>query len=208
MAFDGSFTTISSPVRTELKIRNSRFIGTAMPVRSREEAMEAVARIQKEFWDASHNCYAFRLAPDGLQYRFSDDGEPSGSAGKPILFVLQQRSLLNVLVVITRYFGGTKLGVGGLVRAYGDTAAAALDAATVLEEFPTDRLRVYTTYEDIRVIRPLVERYAIRFEEEYLDAVHYVMVIRSDQVEPFAAELTDASQGRAGWVRLDHIEVP
>ena len=168
--------------------------------------MAELARIQKEFWDATHNCYAFRLAPDGLQYRFADDGEPSGSAGKPILFVVQQRDLVDVLVVVTRYFGGTKLGVGGLARAYGDTAAAPLDLATPLEKFPTDMVRIFTTYEDMRVVRPLVDRYAIRFEEEFLDAIRYTMEIRSDQVEEFSTQLTEISQGRAGMIRLDTVE--
>ncbi len=203
----GSFTTISSRVRTELKVRNSRFIGTAVPIGSKEEANEEIARVQKEFWDASHNCYAWRLAPDGMAYRFSDDGEPSGSAGKPILFVLQQRSLLNTLVIVTRYFGGTKLGVGGLVRAYGDTASAVLDAAETAERFPSDVIRIFTPYEDMRAVRALVERYALRFEEEFHDAVRYTMTIRSDRLEEFTTVLTETSQGRAGLVKLDHIAV-
>jgi uncharacterized YigZ family protein len=208
MPVSQSFTTIAERVRTELKVRGSRFIGTAIPVRSKEEAMAELGRIQKEFWDATHNCYAYRLAPDGLQYRFADDGEPSGSAGKPILFVVQQRELVDLLVVVTRYFGGTKLGVGGLARAYSETAAAALDLATPIVKFPTDVVRIFTTYEDMRVVRALVERYAQRFEEEFLDAVSYTMVIRSDQVEEFSQQLTEISQGRAGMIRLDPIEVP
>src|SRR5689334_10565916 len=100
-----------------------------MPVESKEHATAEIERVRKEHWDATHNCYAWRLAPDGLQYRFADDGEPSGTAGKPILHSLQQRDLVNTLVVVTRYFGGTKLGAGGLARAYGDAANAALDHA-------------------------------------------------------------------------------
>ncbi len=201
-----SFMTISSRVRAELKVRNSRFIGTAIPVRSKDEATAELASLQKEFWDATHNCYAYRLAPDGLSYRFSDDGEPSGSAGKPILFVLQQRGLVNTLVVVTRYFGGTKLGVGGLVRAYGEAATAVLDLCTVIEEFPSDIVRIFTTYEDMRAVRALVERYALKFEEEFHDAVRYTMNIRSDRLTEFSAMLTETSQGRAGLVLLEHIE--
>lgn len=208
MSVRQSFTTIHNTVRTELKVRGSRFIGTAIPVGSKEEAAQELARIQKEFWDATHNCYAYRLAPDGLQYRFSDDGEPSGSAGKPILFVMQQRGIVNILVVVTRYFGGTRLGVGGLVRAYSDTAAAVLDAAQVVVEHPLDMIRIFTPYEDMRAVRALIEKYALRFEEEFHDAVKYMVVIRSDQVEEFSAQLTEISQGRAGMVKLDHIEVP
>jgi len=208
MSDNQSFATIRERARTELKIRGSRFIGTAIPIGSKEEAAAELEKIRKEFWNATHNCYAYRLAPDGLQYRFSDDGEPSGSAGKPILFVLQQRDLVNLLVVITRYFGGTKLGVGGLARAYGETTAAVLDLAETIIQYPTDMVRVFTPYEDVRVVRTLVEKYAQRFEEEFLDAVSYVAVIRSDQLEEFSARLTEISQGRAGLVRLDPIEVP
>jgi len=203
MAADGPFTTIRARTRTEQKVRNSRFIGTAIPVSTKEEAVAELASIQKEFWDATHNCYAYRLAPDGLQYRFSDDGEPSGSAGKPILFVLQQRELVNVLVVVTRYFGGTKLGVGGLVRAYSDAAAAALDLAESYTEYPNELFRVYTPYEDMRVVRQLVEDYALRFEEEFRDVVSYIVSLRTDQVEEFTARLTEASNGRAGMIMME-----
>jgi uncharacterized YigZ family protein len=206
MPVSQSFTTIAESVRAELKVRGSRFIGTAIPVRSKEEATAELARIQKEFWDATHNCYAYRLAPDGLQYRFADDGEPSGSAGKPILFVIQQRELADVMVVVTRYFGGTKLGVGGLARAYGETAGAALDLATPVLKFPTDMARIFTTYEDMRAVRALVDRYAVRFEEEFLDAVVYTMEIRSDLTDEFSTQLTEISQGRAGMIRLDSVE--
>jgi uncharacterized YigZ family protein len=206
MAEGMPFNTISQRVRTELKVRGSRFIATAFPISSKEEANEELDRIRREFWDATHNCYAWRLAPDGLQYRFADDGEPSGSAGKPILFIMQQRGLMNVLVVVTRYFGGTKLGVGGLARAYSDAAAQALDAAEVLEVFPTDSLLVYTPYEDVRAIRQLVERYAVSFQEEFRDIVNYTMVIRSEQVEEFSALLTETSNGRAGVVNLARSE--
>jgi uncharacterized YigZ family protein len=199
---DASFKTITERKRVELKVRGSRFIGTAIPVHSKEQANDELEKIRKEFWDATHNCYAWRLAPDGLQYRFADDGEPSGSAGKPILFVIQQRELVNVLVVVTRYFGGTKLGVGGLARAYSDAAIAALDLAGVETIHPTDTFRIFTPYEDMRAIRQLVDTYAISFEEEFRDVVCYTISIRSDQVEEFTALLTEVSNGRAGLVNL------
>lgn len=208
MSSDQSYKTIRGNARIELKVRGSRFIGTALPVNSKEEAVAELSRIQKEFWDATHNCYAYRLAPDGLQYRFSDDGEPTGSAGKPILFVIQQRDLMDTLVVVTRYFGGTKLGVGGLVRAYSETAAAALDSLETVVQHPTESVRIFTPYEDIKSVRPLIETYALRFEEEFRDVVIYRVDLRVDQVEEFSAQLTDISQGRAGMVKLNQIETP
>lgn len=201
-----SFRTIVDRARTEIKVRGSRFIGTAIAVDSREAAAVELEAIRKEFWDASHNCYAWRLAPDGLLYRFADDGEPSGSAGKPILFVLQQRELFNVLVVVTRYFGGTKLGVGGLARAYGETAAAVLDIAPTTTQFDRETLQVFTTYEDMRAVRQLVEDYSLSFEEEFRDVITYRMAIRRDLVDEFAVRLTETSQGRAGMINLQQLE--
>ena len=201
-----SFRTIVDRARTELKVRGSRFIGTAIAVDSREAAAVELEAIRKEFWDASHNCYAWRLAPDGLLYRFADDGEPSGSAGKPILFVLQQRELFNVLVVVTRYVGGTKLGVGGLARAYGETAAAVLDIAPTTTQFDRETLQVFTTYEDMRAVRQLVEDYSLSFEEEFRDVITYRMAIRRDLVDEFAVRLTETSQGRAGMINLQQLE--
>lgn len=198
-----SYNTIAERVRVESKVRNSRFIGTALPIASRDQAALELAAIRKEFWDATHNCYAWRLAPEGLEYRFSDDGEPSGSAGKPILFVLGQRGLVDVLVVVTRYYGGTKLGVGGLARAYGDTAAQVLDAASVHEVHASVRLRVFTPYEEMAVVRALVADYAEKFEEEFRDMVHYIVDIRELLVDEFRARVTDVSQGRAGVTLLE-----
>lgn len=202
-----SYKTIANRERTEIKVRGSRFIGTAMPIASRDDAAAALDTLRKEFWDATHNCYAWRLAPNGLQYRFADDGEPSGSAGKPILFVLQQRDLLNTLVVVTRYFGGTRLGVAGLARAYGEAAAAVLDLVTVTTQFERDTLQVFTTYDDMRAVRQLVERYALSFDEEFRDVITYRMQIRSELVEEFAAQLTETSQGRAGMINLQQAEI-
>jgi uncharacterized YigZ family protein len=197
-----SFQTVEKSIRREIVERKSRFIATVVPVRSKEEATERLDAIRKEFWDATHNCYAYRLAPTGLEYRFSDDGEPSGSAGKPILFVLQQRDLANVLVVVTRYFGGTKLGVGGLVRAYTQATVAALDAATVAVSHPTEEVEVFTPYDDVHAVRQLVDRYAVRFEEEFRDVVRYRLSVRCDQVDEFSELISEASQGRAGMVKI------
>ncbi len=199
---DEFYDTIAGPHRAEVIERRSRFIADAVAVTSREEATEVLARIRREFPDATHHCYAYRLAPHGLEYRFADDGEPSGSAGKPILFVLQQSGLLNVIVVVTRYFGGVKLGIGGLARAYTDATRAALDGAGVIRRHPTNDVEVFTPYDDVSAVRQLVERYAVDFEEEFRDVVNYRLSIRSDQVEEFSSQVSEVSQGRAGMVRV------
>lgn len=198
--------TIRERVRSEIKVRGSRFIATAIPVADKEEANDVLDQIRKEFWDATHNCFAYQFAPNGAEYRFSDDGEPSGTAGKPILFAIQQRDLLDLLVVVTRYFGGTKLGAGGLARAYAEAANLALDEAKVSVQWPTTRIRVFTPYDDLSEVRRLVEATTEEFEEEFRDVVIYTAAIRDDRLEDFSAELTEKTAGRAGLVNIDITE--
>ena len=199
-------TTIRERVRSEIKVRGSRFIATAIPVSSREEASEVLDQIRKEFWDATHNCFAYQLAPNGADYRFSDDGEPSGTAGKPILFAIQQRDLLDVLVVVTRYFGGTKLGAGGLARAYAEATNDVLEQTPVVVQWPTTRIRVFTPYDDMKEVRRLVEAQTEEFEEEFLDVVIYTASIRDDRLDRFSEELTEKTAGRAGLINIDLTE--
>ena len=201
-----SIQTIAGRVRVETKVRGSRFIATAVPISSRDEINDALEQIRKEFWDASHHCYAYQLSPDGADYRFFDDGEPSGSAGKPILLVLQRAELLDVLVVVTRYFGGTKLGVGGLARAYGEVAQDAIAEATPVRVFPIANVRIFAPYDDVGEVRRLLDEYVERFEEEYKDVVIYSGEIRLDRLEEFSALLTERTSGRAGMVNLDIVD--
>lgn len=168
--------------------------------------MEELELLRKEFWDATHNCYAYQLAPNGAEYRFFDDGEPSGTAGKPILFVIQQKELMDVLLVVTRYFGGTKLGAGGLARAYAEAANEALSQAELVVNWPTTPIRVFTPYEDISEVRRLVEAETERFEEEFRDVVIYTADIRDDRLERFARQLTSVTAGRAGMINLAIVD--
>ncbi|MCB0713455.1 MAG: YigZ family protein [Ignavibacteriae bacterium] len=198
--------TIKERARSEIKVRGSRFIATAIPVSSKDEANDVLDQIRKEFWDATHNCFAYQLAPNGAEYRFSDDGEPSGTAGKPILFAMQQRDLLDVLVVVTRYFGGTKLGAGGLARAYAEATNNVLDQVSVVVNWPTTRIRVFTPYDDLSEVRRLVEAQTEEFDEEFRDVVIYTASIRDDRLKRFADELTEKTAGRAGLVNIDIAE--
>ncbi|MCX6559988.1 MAG: YigZ family protein [Candidatus Aminicenantes bacterium] len=120
---------ISREAEATLEVRKSRFLARTFRVISTNEAMAAVKRIRDERRDADHNCWAWRIGPAAEQARYNDDGEPSGTAGPPILQVLSRRGMTNILLVVTRYFGGTKLGAGGLARAYGDAAKAAIEAS-------------------------------------------------------------------------------
>ncbi len=128
---DDLYRTIAAPAEALFKERSSKFFAYAFPVVSAEEALEIVERLRKKYYDATHHCYAYRLGADGSVYRANDDGEPSGTAGKPILGQLLSADVTDCLVVVVRYFGGTKLGVPGLIGAYRESTAEVLAAAEI-----------------------------------------------------------------------------
>lgn len=129
-----SYKTVFAYGEDELSINKSRFIGYATPVESEAEAVNFIEKIKKKHWNATHNVPVYIVGEDMMLQRYSDDGEPSGTAGVPVLEMLKKEGITNVCIVMTRYFGGVKLGTGGLVRAYTQTAKAALDAAGVVEK--------------------------------------------------------------------------
>ncbi len=129
-----SFLTISAPAEAIYKEKSSKFLTYAYPVHSEEEIRELLDALRKRYYDATHHCYAWRLGPHGEQFRSNDDGEPSGTAGKPILGQLLSNSLTNCLIVVIRYFGGTKLGVPGLIAAYKESAAEVIAEAEIIEQ--------------------------------------------------------------------------
>ncbi|MDD2494799.1 MAG: YigZ family protein [Tissierellia bacterium] len=141
-----SYKSIHKLGRDEVIINKSRFIGTASPVTNEEEALEFIEKIKKEYKDASHNVYAYTIGESGNLQRFSDDGEPSGTAGMPVLNVINQENLRNVVVVVTRYFGGVMLGAGGLVRAYTKGAKIGLDNGLIVEKSLFNEVSIKTEY--------------------------------------------------------------
>jgi uncharacterized YigZ family protein len=186
-----SYFTIDAALRApELKERSSRFIADLMPVSSKDEIDAHLGAIRKEFYDATHHCYAYRLGPAGEPMRAADDGEPAGTAGKPILQILTAAGLTNILCIVTRYFGGTKLGTGGLVRAYSDAAAAAVALAARKEVVLTDSFTMECSYE----MQPSVERFFAMFEvagrsSEFGERVNYRVAIRKSLVPQFVHDV-------------------
>lgn len=142
-----TYKSIPGPAEGLFKDNGSRFISFAFPVETEEEVKEIVGRLKKEFHDARHHCYAYRLGYLGDRFRANDDGEPSGSAGRPILGQIDSRGLSDVLVVVVRYFGGIKLGIPGLIRAYKTSTAEALDKAGVEDKTAGNRYRLTFTYD-------------------------------------------------------------
>ncbi len=198
------YLTIEEQLRNEIKVRSSKFIATAVPASSKEKAKEILGTIRTEFFDATHNCFAYRIGNQGLDFRASDDGEPNGSAGKPILFAIKKYDLSDLIVVVTRYFGGTKLGVGGLARAYSDATEAVLQLCKQKKVHITKRIKVFCTYDDLNAIKHLVSEFAINSEESYHDAVEIIAEIPISKIENFNHRVTEASSGRAGTLLMDN----
>lgn len=141
-----SYLTIAAPAGATSRERSSKFLAYAYPVQCEEQIREILDGLRKKYYDATHHCYAWRLGPGGENYRANDDGEPSGTAGKPILGQMLSNNLTDCLVVVVRYFGGTKLGVPGLIAAYKESAAAAIGAAEIVERTVDRTVRVDFPY--------------------------------------------------------------
>ena len=141
------YRTIKENVETQIVVKKSKFIANFIKVTSKTDAEDEIKKIKKKYFDARHNCIAYRILEDeNIVERFSDDGEPSGTAGAPMLNILQKNNLVNVLIVVTRYFGGILLGTGGLVRAYSDGLLKAIDESECLEVTIGDEYEVKVTY--------------------------------------------------------------
>lgn len=164
--------------------------------------MAYVDVLRKTYWDAVHHCYAYRLGSDGMEYRMSDDGEPSGTAGKPLLFCLQQARLTNCIVVVVRYFGGVKLGVGPLARAYADAAGAVISAAEILPIIPMEQARIHCPYDDVSRVIELLQEYRVDFETEYGDAVTFTISVPLHRSEEVARLVVDRTNARAGFSKI------
>lgn len=193
------YYTIENKSKAEIKVKNSRFIASAAHVTSRDEAIAVLDSVRAEFHDAKHHCYAYRLGENGMEFRFSDGGEPSGSAGKPILFQIKKFDVTDVIIVVTRYFGGTKLGVGGLARAYSDAAEKVLETVERKQVIATKVVKVFCIYEDLPILKRLLETYAVSYEENYQDSIEFSAEIPKTEIEIFIELLMTKTKGRAGY---------
>lgn len=178
-------------------IKGSRFVATVDRCPTEDAAQALIDAVRGELADARHHCWAWRLGPGEDRTRSSDDGEPGGSAGRPILAQIEGHELHEVCVVVTRWFGGTKLGVGGLIRAYGGCAGKALDRAEVLEVVPRERLVVEHDYALTAAVDAVLgPRGLERQEAAYGASVRFVLEVPFDEVEAVRAELIDRTGDR------------
>ena len=183
--------------------KRSRFLGLVQPVRSEDEAREIIAACKKQYHDARHNCWCY-LIQDG-PVRYSDDGEPQGTAGQPMLNVFQRQEITNVCCVVTRYFGGTLLGAGGLVRAYTEGAAIAVRAARPRVMSPCTVLQMdidYGQYGKITYILP--KYYTVTLESDFGAAVRMQILIKDKYIEAFRKELTELTSATVVPYELEH----
>lgn len=188
----------------EIVEKKSRFIATVCPIHSEEDAVMFIEKIKKKYWDARHNCHAFILGERNEVSRCSDDGEPSGTAGKPMLDVLLGAGLHNVCVVVTRYFGGTLLGTGGLVRAYSQAVQAGLENSLIVEKKLCCRMKIYTDYNGIGKIQYILGKSpAITLNTEYTERVVVEILIEKGNFDSLCKEIVEATSGRAELETLD-----
>jgi uncharacterized YigZ family protein len=192
------YRTLKGVGTAQLVIKKSVFIGYASPANTEEEAKDFIARVKTHHSDATHNVSAY-LINDGKNFavRYDDDGEPKGSAGKPVLKVIQNKGLSNVVVVVTRYFGGIKLGYGGLVKAYSDAASLAIENAGIVEVYETERFEVAFPYSLFHTVRSTIEENGGRVVgEEYGELVKFTVETRKGEAEPLMELLTEKTRGR------------
>ena len=181
----------------EIVEKKSRFIATVFSVESEEEALEIVAKMKKKYWDARHNCYAYVIGDNNQVQRFSDDGEPSQTAGKPILDVLLAEQIHNVLVVVTRYFGGTLLGTGGLVRAYSKATKMGLDNSILVDKVYGTRLRIRLDYSGTQKVKHILSQLNVyTIDTIYTDVVEEIVVVENEKLETLKEQIKEVTNGK------------
>ncbi|QMV43384.1 YigZ family protein [Cohnella cholangitidis] len=192
------YATVRQFGSDEIVIKKSRFIGHAKPVETEEEAVAFIEELKKKYWDATHNCSAYLIGERDQYQKALDDGEPSGTAGKPILEVIKNRGLKNVVVVVTRYFGGIMLGAGGLVRAYTDGAVVGIDAADPIVKVLHREVKVDVDYTWYGKLENELRGRGFRVGDvSFTDRVLVTCLPEAGEADRFQAWITDITQGQA-----------
>lgn len=195
------YKSVKQCSEAEYTVNRSRFIGRCFPVESEEAALYLLGDIRKKHWDATHNCFAYRIGENAAA-RFSDDGEPGGTAGKPIMDVLTGRGLTNVLCVVTRYFGGILLGAGGLVRAYSKSAADAVTKAGMVSYLPGTILDIPMDYSRYGALEGFIRANAEVRNVAFAQNVVVTVAVEDTNLLKFMKEVTERSDGRCTPVTI------
>ncbi len=203
--FLNSYKTVRTASSDEYIVKKSRFIGHIMPVTTQEQALEFIASVNKKHWDATHNVYAYIIRETGVK-RYSDDGEPQGTAGIPVLDVLEKTGITDCAVVVTRYFGGIMLGAGGLVRAYSHSASIAVAAGGIVTRAMCARLKVTCDYYFYGKLSSLVpENGGVIEDTIFEDNVTLIFRMPMELVDGFDAKLIDVSNGKYRTEKTDEF---
>ncbi len=198
------YQTVYQGGNAEIVEKKSRFIAKVIPIGTEEEAAAALEEIKKQYWDARHHCFAYVIGEEQVQERFSDDGEPSGTAGKPILEVIRGEKLRGVMIVVIRYFGGTLLGTGGLVRAYTQAAKEGILASTVITRINGCRLKLVTDYTGLGKIQYLFGQNGIPIaDSRYMDKVELEVLVSETEEEWLVKAVTEATNAKAQMERIE-----
>ena len=188
----------------EIIEKKSRFIADIFSVSSEEEALQILEKVKKKYWDARHHCWAYVVGDEQVQERCSDDGEPIGTAGKPILEVIRGNEIHNVLIVVTRYFGGTLLGTGGLVRAYTQAAQEGIAASTIVTKTQGYKVKIQTDYTTLGKIQYLLGQKGIQIiDSVYQDNVEIFVYISKEEEILLQRDITEVTNGQTEVERIE-----
>ncbi|MFA6540005.1 MAG: YigZ family protein [Bacteroidota bacterium] len=195
---DEKYYSISRHFQSQSKIEGSKFIADIFPIVTEEEAEKYLQKIRNAYFDATHHCFAFACGPERKNFRYSDDGEPSGTAGVKIFSAVQSSNLSDVLIIVTRYFGGTKLGVGGLGRAYFESAKKVIDDSTIVEKFLFQEILLSFSFSDTNPVMNIIHKMKIKILQTTYedDKAHLSAAVLPSSVDHCTVSLTNATNGR------------
>ena len=196
------YYSVKGSLQTEIKIKGSRFIANIFHAETKEEAEDLYKNLCRKYHNATHNCYAYRISEE--LFRYSDDGEPSGTAGKPILQMIDAKGLLEVIGVVTRYFGGVKLGTGGLIRAYSQAAQSAVDEIPLIKKTICFKFILSYGYELENTVRNIINRFkGIVENAEYTEQIKMIVAVPRSRSEMFLHEINEQTNSIVNAKRLD-----
>jgi uncharacterized YigZ family protein len=192
------YKTIQKRAEAEIKIKGSKFIGRTESIATAQDADEFLNSLRKKYYDATHHCFAYRVGiGNDCAFRYSDDGEPNGTAGRPIYDRLDGADLTNLIVVVTRYFGGTKLGTGGLTRAYSESAQKVIENAGIIEKFIYEKIAMIIPFPDYNNVERLIRKSGAKItDQDFAENVRLTADIRKSLAEKLKTDLIDLTSGR------------
>lgn len=200
------YKTILQPAQTETIEKKSKFIATVRPVKNEKEAQSFIEEMRKKYWDATHNVFAYQIGERNQIQRYSDDGEPSGTAGLPVLDVLKGEDIKNTAIVVTRYFGGTLLGTGGLVRAYGRSAKEGVLEAKIIEKVLCCRFHVITDYSLLGKIQYEILQMGHVIEDTvYTDQIKFIVLVEDGKEDAFIKKINEISSAQAQVQKVNYV---